>query len=178
MQTFIEAGDRKPNEIEVRFDELPSIFKKFETAKNERDCSGDTDHSIDRQQFEYQYCYVKASFNEFLHFIVSPPRSRHCSPGSYPSDHGNNVSRSHSGSTHIKLPIIKLSTYGNACSWLHLRDTFEAMILKNKTLSSVRRFHYPISSLKDEAKYLISNPQITNDDFSDAWQLVSPRYNY
>jgi hypothetical protein len=33
MQTFIEAGDRKPNEIEVRFGELPNIFKKFETTK-------------------------------------------------------------------------------------------------------------------------------------------------
>jgi hypothetical protein len=80
-------------------------FSKNLKPQNERDCSGDTDHSIDRQQFEYQYSYVKASFNEFLHFIVSPPRSRRSSPGSCPSDHDNNLSRSHhSGSTHIKLP--------------------------------------------------------------------------
>jgi len=52
MQTLIEAGDRKPNEIEVRFDELPSIFNKFETAQNELECSDDTDHSIDIQQFD------------------------------------------------------------------------------------------------------------------------------
>jgi hypothetical protein len=76
------------------------------------------------------------------------------------------------------LPIIKLSTSdGNACSWLHVRDTFEALIFKNKTLSNVRRFHYLISSLKDEAKDLISNLQITNYEFPVAWQLVSQCYN-
>jgi hypothetical protein len=58
MQTFIAAGDRKPNEIEVRCDELPSIFNKFETAQNELECSDDTDRSIDRQQFDDQYSYV------------------------------------------------------------------------------------------------------------------------
>jgi hypothetical protein len=127
MQTFIEAGDRKPNEIEVRYDELQSIFNKFETTQNELECSYNTDHPIDRRQFDDQYYYVKVRFNEFLHFILNPPHSRHSSPGSC-SDHSSNLSRSHhSGSAHIKLPIIKLSTSdGNACSWLHIRDKFQA----------------------------------------------------
>jgi len=109
MQTFIEAGDLKPNEIDVRSDELQSIFNKFETAQNELECSYDTDHPIDRRQFDDQYYYVKVRFKEFLHFILSPPRSRHSSPGSCSSDHSSNLSLSHhSGSTRIKLPIIKL----------------------------------------------------------------------
>jgi hypothetical protein len=76
MKTFIEAGDLKPNEIDVRSDELQSIFNKFETAQNELECSYGTDHPIDRRQFDDQYYYVKVRFNEFLHFILSPPRSR------------------------------------------------------------------------------------------------------
>jgi len=47
MKTFIEAGDLKPNEIDVRSDELQSIFNKFETAQNELECSYGTDHPID-----------------------------------------------------------------------------------------------------------------------------------
>ena len=54
MQTFIETGDRKLQEIQVRFDELPNIFNKFESAQSELELSDDTDHSIDRQQFEDQ----------------------------------------------------------------------------------------------------------------------------
>jgi hypothetical protein len=29
MQNFIESGDRKLNDIQIRFEELPRIFDKF-----------------------------------------------------------------------------------------------------------------------------------------------------
>ena len=51
-QTFIETGDRKLYEFQVTFDELPNIFNKFEGAQSELELSDDTDHSVDRQQFE------------------------------------------------------------------------------------------------------------------------------
>jgi len=54
MQTFIETVDRKLNDIQVRFDELPYIYNKFETAQSELELSEDTDYSVDRQQFEDQ----------------------------------------------------------------------------------------------------------------------------
>jgi hypothetical protein len=44
MQSFIETGDRKLNDIQVRYDELPNIFCKFENAQNELELSGDADH--------------------------------------------------------------------------------------------------------------------------------------
>ena len=61
------------------------------------------------------------------------------------------------------------------CSWLHY--TFEALVVNNTTLSNVQKFHYLIASLKNEAKDLISNLQITNENFLVAWQLVTQRYN-
>jgi hypothetical protein len=56
-------------------------------------------------------------------------------------------------------------------------DTFEAFIVKNNTLSNIRKFHYNIASLKDKAKGVINNLQITNENFSVAWKLVTHRYN-
>jgi len=35
MQSFIETGDRKLNDNQVRSDELPKIYNKFETAQSE-----------------------------------------------------------------------------------------------------------------------------------------------
>jgi hypothetical protein len=61
MQTFIESGDRKTHKIHVRFDDLPSIFNKYETVQSELELSDDIDHSDDRQ-FELQYYEVKAKF--------------------------------------------------------------------------------------------------------------------
>jgi len=34
LQTFIESGDRKVNEIQVRFDDVQVIFDRYDTAKN------------------------------------------------------------------------------------------------------------------------------------------------
>jgi len=80
-------------------------------------------------------------------------------------------------SSRIKLPTIALPTFeGNTCSWLHFRDTCEALIVNNPALSNDQKFHYLIASLKNSAKDLISNIQITNENYLVAWQLVTQRY--
>jgi hypothetical protein len=175
IQTFITTGDHKLNEIQVRFDELPNIYNKFETAQSELELSSDTDYSVDRQQFENQYFEVKTRFNELLYPVDDLPHSRHSSPRSSLSE---NVSQSHSSSVNTKLPVIDLPIFeGQTCSWLHFRDTFEALIVNNTNLTNVQKLHYLNASLKDEAKNLICNLPITHDNFLVAWQLVTQRYN-
>jgi len=66
---------------------------------------------------------------------------------------------------------------GDTCSWLHYRDTFEALVFNNTSLSNVQKFHYLIASLKYEDKDLISKLQITDENVLVAWQLVTQRYN-
>jgi len=78
----------------------------------------------------------------------------------------------------IKLPVISLPTFeGETTSWLHYRVTFEALIVTNNALCNVQTFHYLTASLKGEAKGVISNLQITNENFSVAWKLLKQRYN-
>ena len=174
IQNFIELGDHKVNEIQVRSDDLQGIFNRYDTAQNELELSEDTDHSGDRELFEYQYYQDEAKFNEVLHSVVDPPLSRHSSPHSSLSGHSNNSPRSHASSANIKLPVVALPTFeGDACSWLHFRDTFEALIVRKTALANVQKFHYHIASLKNEAKDLISNLQMTNENFLVAWQLVT-----
>ena len=74
MQTFVETGDRKVNEIQVRFDDLQGIFYRYDTAQIELELSDDSDHPIDRQQFEDQFYETKARFTELLHPVVDLPR--------------------------------------------------------------------------------------------------------
>ena len=65
MQTFIESGDRKVNEIQVMFEDIQGIFDRYDTAQNELKLFDDTDHFGDRELFKNQYYTVKAKFNEF-----------------------------------------------------------------------------------------------------------------
>jgi len=59
----------------------------------------------------------------------------------------------------------------------YIIETFKALVVNNTTLSNVQKFHYLIASLKNEAKDLISNLQIMNENFLVAWQLVTQHYN-
>jgi hypothetical protein len=45
MQTLIETGDRKLNDIQIRFEELLNIFNKFDSAQSELEPSDYVDHS-------------------------------------------------------------------------------------------------------------------------------------
>jgi len=58
IQHFIEAGEHKINEIQVRFDKLSDIFNRYDTAQSELELSEDTDLSGDRELFENQYYHV------------------------------------------------------------------------------------------------------------------------
>jgi len=126
------------------------------------DLSDYTDQFGDRELFENQYYEVKTKFSELLHPAIDTPRSRNSSLRSG-SGNSNHTTSSHMSSTHIKLPTIALPTFErNTCSWLLFRDTFEALIVNNTTLSNVQMFRYHIASLKNIAKDLISNLKITN----------------
>jgi len=46
IQNFIEAGDQNINEIQVRFNKLPDIFNRYDTAQSELELSDDTDHKV------------------------------------------------------------------------------------------------------------------------------------
>jgi hypothetical protein len=178
IQAFIETGEQKINDLQVRFNKLSDIFSRYDTAQCELELSDGVDHSADREHFETQYYQVEARFHELLYPVGEPPRSKHSSHSSSSSRHSHVSPNSHHSSTHIKLPVISLPIFeGETTSWLHFRDTFEALIVHNTTLSNVQKFHYLTASLKGEAKGVISNLQITNENFSVAWKLVTHRYN-
>jgi hypothetical protein len=59
IQSFIESGERKINEIQVRFNKLPDIFNRYDSAQSELELSDDTDHDSNRELFEAQYFEVE-----------------------------------------------------------------------------------------------------------------------
>jgi len=111
MQNFLVSGDLTVNEIKVSLDKLSSLLNKFEGAQDELECLDDADYSLDREEFENQYCQVEAKFNELLHPVVEQPFSRRSSPRNSLSGHSNQSAWSHVSSTHIKLPVIALPAF-------------------------------------------------------------------
>jgi hypothetical protein len=79
IQNYIEAGDNKLNEPQVRFNKLSDIFNRYDTAQSELEISDNTDHTSDRELFENQYFQFEARFTELLHPVIEPLQSRHSS---------------------------------------------------------------------------------------------------
>jgi hypothetical protein len=169
VQIYISGTNLKISKVKVRFDKLPSILSKFESTQDQLECMEDTDHSLDRIEFETQYCQVEAKFSEVLHPVLDALHSRDNSTHSSSSKH------SQSGhSSRLKFPTIQIPVFsGQTVSWLSFRHTIEVLIVNNNTLSNVQKFHYLVSSLKDEARNLIANFQITNENFLVEWQLIA-----
>ena len=65
IQNFVEVGDHKINEIQVMFNKLPDIFKRYDTAQSELELSDDTDHSGDREKIETNTTKLRQSSVSF-----------------------------------------------------------------------------------------------------------------
>ena len=173
LQKYIESGDRKFNQLQIRYDELPVIVSEFKVAQSELETLDDQDHEADRAQFEEQYFDVKEKFMELLY-----PKHANNLSDSPASSRSSRSTQSTHNSSYVKLPSIELPSFdGTVSKWYHFRDTFDSLIIQNRTLSNVQKLHYLISSLKGEAKVLIGNLPITNENFKVAWELVTQRYN-
>ena len=51
------------------------------------------------------------------------------------------------------------------------------MIINNQALDDVKKFHYLLSSVTNEAHQLIQNLPVTQQNFHVAWNLLCDRYN-
>lgn len=78
----------------------------------------------------------------------------------------------------LKLPQIQIAKFdGKHFRWLEFRDTFESLIHKNDRIEDVHKFHYLNSYLEGDAARIISNLEVSTNNYSEAWKLLCNRYD-
>lgn len=78
----------------------------------------------------------------------------------------------------FKLPQIQIAKFdGSYFRWLEFRDTFENLIHNNDRISPVHKYHYLISYLEGDAARLISNLEVSTNNYAEAWNIIYDRYN-
>lgn len=96
------------------------------------------------------------------------------------SDHNTSLDGSHrcdKSQSSAYLPRINLPTFdGSFDKWEGFRDKFKALILSDSGLSDVKRFHYLISCLKGDATHALDDIDLTEANFSIAWNRLISRY--
>ncbi|KYN09793.1 hypothetical protein ALC57_18086 [Trachymyrmex cornetzi] len=162
LQTYLES----PQSVHA---------SKFELAEhiNNDDPGAVTAHADERARFEESYYRLMALYEQRLsHIDQSIGVSQ-----SIGSNHNRAVNHSDT-ETQIRLPKIQLPTFTGAYEdWYTFYDSFDKLIHTNEKLSSIQKFHYLRSSLKDEAANVIKSFDITASNYNEAWELLIERFD-
>lgn len=78
----------------------------------------------------------------------------------------------------FRLPVIKINNFdGTFFKWLEFHDTFSSLIHNNPKIKNIHKFHYLNSYLEGEAARVISNLEVTDNNYIEAWHILCERYN-
>ncbi|XP_055590224.1 uncharacterized protein LOC129742357 [Uranotaenia lowii] len=92
----------------------------------------------------------------------------------------NEISHNHQHVTvgsRIKLPEIRLPSFsGNLSEWVSFRDSFRTLIHNNEQLAPMEKFTYLKSSLSGEALKEILSIELSDANYSVAWEILTERY--
>ncbi|XP_050516944.1 uncharacterized protein LOC126891718 [Diabrotica virgifera virgifera] len=85
----------------------------------------------------------------------------------------------------IRLPCIDLPRFSGASenggvesgsSWLEFYDGFTSLIGNDPNLSNIKKFYYLKSCLTDSAAAVISSLEVTNENYTIAWSILTDRF--
>ncbi|XP_055613769.1 uncharacterized protein LOC129760191 [Uranotaenia lowii] len=163
------------SEIEVRLEELDSLWERFNDALVDIQSHEDFDEfentcEKDRLLYSEQYYHAKS-------FLMDRIKERRRVPENEQTSRANE-SLSQSTLDHVRLPQIKLQTFnGDIEEWLSFRDLYTSLIHWKPDLPEVEKFHYLKGCLQGEPKALIDPLKITQANYQIAWDLLVKRYN-
>ncbi|KAJ8974050.1 hypothetical protein NQ317_016288 [Molorchus minor] len=148
------------------------MYSKYEAVQDEIECLEDCDEQAlqDRDTVENKYYTLIGQLQKII-----------ASRESHKSQRNSEISAlTHSTQNlpPVKLPDIQIPTFtGKISDWTSFNELFSALIINNDRLTDVQRFMYLKGYLSDEPLKLISNLQLTNDNFAAALKILEDRYS-
>lgn len=123
--------------------------------------------------FEDIYTNLQADLADLLASLQSRSQFKQITPGSTDVS----MSSPHTQNAFATLPKIQLPTFsGRYEDWPTYQDLFTALV-HNTSLSNVQKLHYLKSSVAGEAEMLLRHIQITDSNYTQAWQILKGRFD-
>lgn len=180
LKTLDKLSSIQVNELTLKLDKFMTIVDKFETMQSRIEVLNGAElvnELAERDNIEESLHLVIATAQDFIEAIK---------PKEFKENFHDAAQRSHS-SAHIhhcrssmsfKLPMIQIHKFDGAYfNWFEFRDTYESLIHKNESIQPILKFHYLNSFLEGEAARVISNLEVSDQNYAQAWELLCERYN-
>lgn len=179
-----EIDSKQITELKIRLSNFEPLYSTFETIQSELEIILEDDSNYDqlleddeRQSFETNYYELLTNMRTFISQFESE-RSQ--------TDSHNNQQGGASGvsslvnqslNQSIRLPTLSLPRFNaDFKAWVEFRDSFNALVNANTSLSDIQRFYYLKSSLGEKASQIIENLQVSSENYAIAWELLSDRF--
>ncbi|XP_011884008.1 PREDICTED: uncharacterized protein LOC105571144 [Vollenhovia emeryi] len=168
LKTYIESSQAQRA---TKFD-LVELQARIECLTSDTNEAIAATHPEDRTRFEEAYFQLMSIYDQRINLIEQTRVASQSSSDTHTAPQNN------SESAHIRLPKIQLPIFsGSYEEWYTFHDSFEKLIHSNANLSSIQKFHYLRSSLKDKAAEVVRSFDITTDNYTEAWQLLNERFD-
>jgi hypothetical protein len=155
---------------------LEDYWNMFKQAHNNllhctpREQRGDMQYFLNEDYYTVEdlYLCLQADLTDLLNKWESEKRSLELSNMSTSSNDGQ--------LPFVNLPKIQLPTFsGRYEDWTTYQDLFTALV-HNTRLTNVQKLHYLKTSVSGEAEILLRHIQITEDNYTQAWELLKNRF--
>ncbi|XP_068909850.1 uncharacterized protein [Tenebrio molitor] len=169
-----DFGDGNIFQLKTRLVNLREAFKEFDAVQLQIEVLDETAlQGNERADFENAYYNIESTILEKIETAtVNEAATIANATGFTPS-----VSSHGTGNSNVRLPVLELPTFsGNYRDWLSFRDTFTALIHDSNLYTSIEKFHYLRSCLKDEALKAIESIAVSEANYRVAWETLITRF--
>lgn len=163
-------------ELDCRLSKIEGIYGDYDALQGEIELLSDTeDQLVERDVFESQYYGAIALARTMLAPALPLPQPPQDRDGSVSSREGDSADCKRD---FVRLPKIELPAFdGDYQHWLGFRDMYISLIHNNKTITDIQKYYYLRAALKGRAALLVNNLDLSSNNYSIAWQLISERYD-
>jgi len=153
------------HDVNVRLQLLEKAWEEYSAVQDQLEYNdGETQrHELDREAFTETYCELRATIDRI---ISEDRRTRDVSSAESQkprATYENGICLA----PKIKLPTIEIPKFGGQTTeFKHFHDTFNSLIINNQALDNVKKCHYLLSSVTNEAHQLTQNLPVTQQKLS------------
>ncbi|CAK9796143.1 hypothetical protein ANTPLA_LOCUS663 [Anthophora plagiata] len=168
FEKYLRSYEQQPDPVMLRnrFQRLKEIYSAFEDIQAEIEVlQEEGEHETEHFEAEERYIEASVQTEKWL-------TETNLSDQRVAVVNCNTPTPSTSG-LQVNLPKADLPNFsGKFEDWLSFKDKFSSMIDHQDGFSKVQKFHYLRSALSGEAAMVIAAMETTENNYSNAWQLL------
>ncbi|XP_011858906.1 PREDICTED: uncharacterized protein LOC105556423 [Vollenhovia emeryi] len=181
--TYLDSDEPKNvNDAQVRLARLSELWNRFEEIQNELvearpEASKaeleaiQAENEAEGQLFEVGYYKAAARLQQI---ITEATRADRAAQTPQPVAERNQQQRR----SKPKLPEIKLPEFsGDFTKWIFFKNSFETTIHSDPDLTPMQKHQYLVGQLQGEARQVIQGFTISDENYENAWELLTDTYD-